>query len=562
MLPTIQLYDSYLKKTIELTQESIVNPESLKVYSCGPTVYNYQHIGNIRAAFLPDIFVRTARIAGYDVDWVLNVTDVGHLVGDGDGGANVTNAEDKIEKSAKSSGKTVDEIVEFYLEDYKAQAKAIGVQLPIRRMNPKATEFISEQMVLALELLRDRKAYLLEDGIYYDYGVNLFLDTPFELRVSEGDNSYTGRDIVNTTKSPMDFALWKFVPEINLQKWRFADFENAVEVFAQCDDPEIGLHGNVMNYWGTPGWHSECVAMICGILGKKLLKNRTKFSFADFSGKTVIDLHFGGEDHIDIHHKNEILQSEALGFHLSKFWVHNKFVIVDGKKMSKSLGNVFLVVGDRDSTGFDSLESMGYDPLSYRMLMLEHHYTNQMDFTWDKLTTAQTRLYNLRKEVAKIMSFARENYVMADELFPHNIDWRDDDKIDENDENTTDSFDRSEMNKAPQIKVLLELLTNNLDTPKFLEKFTAFVLEVSNEIKVNSNLNAKNLQTLLFWEREFLNLGLAPEITDEVMVLGSDRFAAKLGGDYAKSDELRNQILELGFQIDDYSWGWGVWKKV
>ncbi len=559
MLPTITLYDSFLKSNVTITDRTTVSNGIIKVYSCGPTVYNYQHIGNMRAAFLPDVFARTARIAGYEVEWVLNITDVGHLVGDGDG-VNVSNAEDKIEKSAKSSGKTVGEIVDFYLKDYFAQAKAIGVELPVGRMNPKATEFIPQQMILALELLRDRRAYLLEDGIYFDFEANLDLKVPFNLKSGDGDNNFTGRNIVNTTKSPQDFALWKFVSTDNLQRWCFADYENVIEVFAQCDDPEIGLHGNVLNYWGTPGWHSECVAMICRILGNKFIKNRAKFSFSDYKDETVIDVHFGGEDHIDIHHKNEILQSEALGFHLSNYWVHNKFVLVDAKKMSKSLGNVFLVTGSKETTGFDSLVSRGYDPLSYRMLLLEHHYNNPMDFTWEKLTTAQTRLDNLRKEVAKIVSFATTDYILVEDFWPHNIDNSDDDKIDSED-SVVDSFDDDNRAQSAQIKVLLSYLTNDLDTPKFLEKFTEFVLQVSNEINNNQNLNKKNLVTIMFWERKFLNLGLTPEIPQAIMDLGALRSDAKLAGDYPKSDEYRTSIQAQGYQIDDYKWGWGVWKK-
>jgi cysteinyl-tRNA synthetase len=553
MLPTIHLYDSFLKTQVELGEHSTANNGIIKVYSCGPTVYNYQHIGNIRAAFLPDIFARIARIAGYQVDWVLNITDVGHLVGDGDG-VNISNSEDKIEKSAKSSGKTVEQIVDFYTKDYYRQAKAIGVQLPTKLMNPKATEYIPQQMILALELLRDRKAYLLEDGIYFDYEANLELTTPFDLKKEiEGSNEFTGRNLVNTTKNPADFALWKFVSQDNLQKWKFADYENVVEVFAQCDDPEIGLHGNVLNYWGTPGWHSECVAMICTILGRKLIKNRSKFTFTDYKDSTIIDVHFGGEDHIDIHHKNEILQSEALGFHLSKYWIHNKFVLVDAKKMSKSVGNVFLVVGDKESTGFESIVSRGYDPLAYRMLLLEHHYNNQLDFTWGKLEVAQTRLYNLRKEIAKIKSFAAENYILVEDLYPQNIDENDDDKINQD--------GVLELQSQPQIKVLLETLLDNIDTPKFLEKFTAFVLETSNEISNNQNLNKKNLQTIMFWEREFLSLGLLPTVPKTVLDIAVARFDAKIVGDYTQSDVLRQQILESGYQVDDYKWGWGIWKR-
>ena len=549
----LKLYDSYLKKVITIDPDQTIQKNTLKMYSCGPTVYAYQHIGNMRAVVLADTIVKTAKLCGWKTQWVLNITDVGHLVGDGDEGKNALDSEDKIQKSANSSGQTVEQIVSFYTNDYLAQTKALNVDLPTTIfdfqkdlnagvVNPKASEYIKEQMVLALELLRDGKAYLLDDGIYFDSIVNKDLIIPF--KVIEGDSNFTGRDMVNTIKNPADFALWKFVSENTLQKWKFYDFPDAVAVLAQCQ-----TEGRIMNMWGCPGWHSECVAMICSILARKMIKNRKQFTFSDFANaelsgtqyssvqtknEYVIDLHLGGEDHIDIHHKNEILQSEALGFHLSQFWVHNKFLLVDGKKMSKSIGNVYTVIGDKDVTGFDSIVSRGFDPLAFRLLLLENHFTNQMDFTFDKLTQSQARLHGLRKEIAKIISF-KQNFGFTEEL-------------------------DTEMLGLDQ-RPFLEILADNLNTPKFIDAYQQKVLEISNNIKQNEIMTENDYQLLYTLHNEILQVDLFKSPAREIRVLADLRWKAKAVKDWKLSDEFRAKIEALGWTVDDYTWGYGLWVR-
>ena len=550
---TLRLYDSYLKKIVTIVPNETVEPDTIKMYSCGPTVYAYQHIGNIRAVVLADTIIKTAKICGWNTQWVLNITDVGHLVGDGDEGKNAVDSEDKIQKAAKTSGKSVEEIVSFYTNDYLAQTKALNIDLPIDMdhfqkdlnfgvVNPKASEYIKEQMVLALELLRDDKAYLLDDGIYFDSEANKDLQVPF--KIVEGDSDFTGRDLVNTVKNPADFALWKFVSENTLQKWKFYDFPDAIAVLAQCV-----TEGRIMNMWGCPGWHSECVAMICAILARKMIKNRKQFTFLDFADSAltgtqysnnqhtneyVIDLHLGGEDHIDIHHKNEILQSEALGFHLSKYWVHNKFLLVDGKKMSKSLGNVYTVIGDKETTGFDSIVSRGFDPLAFRLLLLENHYTNQMDFTFDKLTQSQARLYGLRKEIAKIISF-KQNFGFTEDL----------------------DMEILEMDKKP----FLEILANNLNTPKFIDNYQQKILEISNNIKQNEIMTENDYKLLYDLHNELVQINLFKSPTREIRILADLRWKAKTNKDWKLSDEFRAKIETQGWAVDDYVWGYGLWVK-
>ncbi len=539
------LYDSYLKSVVKLDPNYTTAKDTLKIYSCGPTVYNYQHIGNMRAAWLGDTIVNAAKLLGWKTEWVLNITDVGHLVGDGDDGKNVLGAEDKMEKAAKAMNRKVADIVDFYTIDYKSQCESLNLSLPIAKMNPKATEYILEQMLLSLDLLKENKAYLLEDGIYFDSQRNneIFESKPnisptlkkileIQNRQSAGQNQdFTGRNIKNTTKSPTDFALWKFVAENALQKWRFVDYDEVLKMLNLCVDCDIsksGIFTDIKAKWGCPGWHSECVAMICGILGN----HRQPFSFENFADQTVIDIHLGGEDHIDIHHKNEILQSEALGFELSKYWIHNKFVLVDGKKMSKSVGNVYLVKGKKVETGFDSIEEKGFDPLSYRMLLLEHHYTNPMDFTWEKLEQAQARLFNLRKECARLQAF----------------------EIGQNTETVV------ELESLEIEQFFLEPLIDNFDLALFLDRFTSRTSRLVNIIASEKTLNLHEYRQLLKLDKEFLKLNLFPNIPEEISSIGVARWNAKKDSDYQLSDELRNLALSKGYQIDDYGWGYGIWK--
>lgn len=555
----LRLFDSYKKQVVEIEP---ISPGKLKIYGCGPTVYNYQSIGNMRAVWLPDTISSVAKLAGYEVDWVSNITDVGHLVDDGD------NGDDKIEVGAKRENKTVQEIINLYLEDFKKQCSRLNFTLPKGLYQPKATDYIKEQMILALELLNQDRAYLLKDGVYYDSVVNSQLSLPdhpvFKIKSSADQNKFTGRTIVDENqKNPGDFALWKFVDEKSLQKWKFNQFDETEDLVIAILGKD-GIPKTFPNLWGCPGWHSECVAMISQILGQKRFSGN--FSFTKSVGLTEfeIDIHTGGEDHIDIHHKNEILQSEALGFHLSKFWVHNKFVLVNEKKMSKSLGNVFLVDGNYRDTEFYSFtnpptdtfskdlktqiikkykelkltenetdfdwQAFKFDPLAYRLMLMEHHFTEQMNFTWEKLWDSQNRLWNLRKEAAKISSWAKQN---ATEQI-----------IDEK-----------------QKQVLLDYLLDNLNTAKFVEKFQTFLSETGSAVAQNKNLNPKNWGLLNMWEREFLKLNLIPEISSDVILLGAKRQQAKESKDWLAADSIRSSIQQVGFQIDDYSWGWGIWQR-
>ena len=467
--------DTYLKKDVTFDQET------LKVYTCGPTVYGYQHIGNMYATMFGNMIVDAAKMAGYDTSWVVNITDVGHLVSDGDEG------EDKIEKGAKRDGKTVEEIVAHYTDDFKNNLEKLNIKLPKGEDNPKATDYIVEQIQLTQDLLDKGLAYELEDGVYFNYeeflkdanSGDVHIQKIIEIIEKEksgASSEHTGRDIVNTKKSPQDFALWKFVDENALQKWKY------------------------LGRWGCPGWHGECVCMSHARLG------------------FPIDIHTGGEDHIDVHHRNEMLQASALGHIQSKSWSHLKFLLIDGKKMSKSQGTMYYV---------NDIVERGFDPLAFRLMLMEHHYSEQLNFTWEKLEQSQSRLYNLRK-LAAAVCFGGPDF----------------------------ELEGSSLDIAKYIKPLL----NDLNTPLFIQKFQELLTE-SCDMTQRNVITLDKIAAIYYLDKNFTRLSLWPEIPEEVKMKAEARWEFKNQKDYAKADECRDDLLEMGWVVDDYATYWAVWKK-
>ncbi|MCH7529795.1 cysteine--tRNA ligase [Patescibacteria group bacterium] len=313
----------------------------VRMYNCGPTVYDYPHIGNFRPYVFTDILRRTLEYNGYTLRQVINITDVGHLTSDADEG------EDKVEKKARNEKKRVVDIVK---ESTKVFFEGL-VKLNIKTENtqfPKASDYIKEQIAL-IETLEERAyTYETSDGIYFDtsrfpdYGKLGNIDV-------KGLKSGARVEENKEKKHLTDFALWKFSkPEDKRQQ--------------EWDSP-----------WGTgfPGWHIECSAMAMVHLGKQ------------------IDIHTGGIDHIPIHHNNEIAQTESITQkQFSQFWVHNEFVTIEGQKIAKSLGNVILI---------KDVEERGFSPLSVRYWMLGAHYKTPINFTWEALEGAQTALFKLHR---------------------------------------------------------------------------------------------------------------------------------------------------------------------
>jgi cysteinyl-tRNA synthetase len=522
----LKLFDSYLKKIIEFdTQNNSLNQTveigKLKIYHCGMTVYSYAHIGNIYGALVADFIVKSASYLGFKVEYAENITDVGHLVADGDDGLNITDAIDKIELAAEKESKSVLEISEFYTKYYQEQCQKLGITLPTDELNPKASDYIKEQLEIAIELLNHGSAYYVEgDGIYFDYLKNIDLNVPFDKRYF-GDKHYNNRDIKSNSKHPKDFAIWKFVNEKALQKWKIKDFVDLVDKI----NPKIKeKYPNLIEAFGCPGWHTECVSMIGSIFGKKndgffmeRVKNNENY---------LIDIHLGGIEHIPVHHQNEIWQSEALNFHLAKYWVHNQHLVINGEKMSKSKGLAFYITNAPDN--LKSIESEGYSYLAFRLMSLENHYQNTLDFTWDKLQQSQNRLYNIRKNITKILTLTQ--------ILPSQID-------------TNKEFDL----------VLSEKVGDNLQFFEVLNLIQSEILEILTKATKNEEFDYTRLNSIYKIEKTLLNLQLF--ISDfnsnlnyhEALKLVNARLEAKKEKNYSKSDEIRQEIEKLQFKIEDYS---------
>lgn len=316
-----------------------LNPPKVGIYSCGPTVYDYQHIGHMRRYVGDDILIRVLMFNDFEVHHVMNITDVGHLTSDADSG------EDKMEKGAKKFGLTVWDIAKKFEAQFKESCDLLNIELPTDLMH--ATDFISEQIDLVKKLEEKGFTYKTNDGIYFD--TSKFPDY-FKLSRQNPDELKGGARVeMGEKKNVSDFALWKFSPESQKRQMEW-------------ESP-----------WGKgfPGWHLECSAMSMKAIGSRL------------------DIHTGGIDHISIHHTNEIAQSECATDEkpFSRYWVHHAFLMVEAEKMSKSLENIFTV---------EDVVKKGFDPLSLRYLYLQTHYRQEMNFTWEALEAAQTALNKLR----------------------------------------------------------------------------------------------------------------------------------------------------------------------
>jgi len=333
--------DIYLNNSLDGKKEKFkpIEPDIAKMYNCGPTVYFFAHIGNMRAYVFADILRRTLEYFGFKVEQVINITDVGHLTSDADEGG------DKIEEAAKKEGKTAEEITKFYENAFYKDLADLDIETKDTKF-PRATEHIQEQIEIIKILEEKGLAYKISDGIYFDTSKFKNYGRLGNINIKE-QREGARVEINNEKRNSADFALWKFskAEEKRLQEW---------------ESP-----------WGVgfPGWHIECSAMSRKYLGQPF------------------DIHTGGIDHIPVHHNNEIAQSEgAFDVPLANFWLHNEFITVEGEKMSKSLGNIFTV---------SDLKKKKIHPLSFRLWLLSGHYRSPMNFTWDSILGAHNTLQKL-----------------------------------------------------------------------------------------------------------------------------------------------------------------------
>lgn len=331
-------------------QKELFTPLSaaeLSLYTCGPTVYDYVHIGNLRTFLFEDVLRRVLQANNFAVKHVMNITDVGHLVSDADAG------EDKLEKGARREGKTVWDIAEFYTQAFLSNTRALNILPP--HVMPRATDFIAEQIALIQVLEKKGFTYQISDGVYFDtsrvadYGKLAQLDIA---GLQEGARVEKNPEKRHAT----DFALWKFSPSGAGAEKRAMEWESPWGV-------------------GFPGWHIECSAMAMALLG------------------ATIDIHCSAIDHIPVHHTNEIAQSEsATGKPFARVWMHSEFLLVHEGRMGKSLGNFIRL---------EDVLARGFSPLAYRYFVLGAHYRSKLNFTWDALQAAQNAYDSLIALVAR-----------------------------------------------------------------------------------------------------------------------------------------------------------------
>lgn len=324
---------------------------AVSLYTCGPTVYNHLHVGNWAAYVYWDTLVRVLTANDLTVTRVMNITDVGHLVSDGDDG------EDKLEKGARREGKTAWEVAEYYTDDFLLGMERLNLLAP--EYLSKATDYIDEQLALVRRLKEKGFTYQIGDGIYFDTARFPTYDDFAGLHL-DAQKAGARVEFNPEKRQASDFALWKFTP---------ADESRDMQWLTPSDLTDDGSEP-----YGFPGWHLECSAMAMSLLGE------------------TIDIHTGGIDHIPVHHTNEIAQSEAAtGKPFAHFWLHNNHLKVNGTKISKSLDNGYTL---------DDLIEKGFSPLDVRLLLLQSHYRSEGNFTFDNLTAAKNRRHNWRNVAA------------------------------------------------------------------------------------------------------------------------------------------------------------------
>lgn len=460
----MKLYNTLTRKKEEFAP---LDGKTVRMYSCGPTVYNFAHIGNMRTYIFMDILRRTLRYEGYKVKGVMNITDVGHLLSDADEG------EDKMEKAAKEQRKSPYEIADFYTKVFFDDLKKLNIGKP--ELTPKATEHIQEMLDFVYTLCEKGYGYETSDGIYFD--ISKFPAYGQLSGINLEDQKAGARVEVNDEKrSPFDFAIWKKAPKEHIMQW----------------DSRWGK--------GYPGWHIECSAMSKKYLGE------------------VFDIHTGGVDHIPIHHENEIAQSYGYsGKNPAKFWMHGEFMLVNNGKMSKKLGNTYLV---------SQLEEMGYSPMCFRYFCLNTHYRKKLNFTFEGMDGAKTAYARLCALVAKHRE--GENDVSDEKLAAYRKEFEED---------VTD-----DLNVPGAMGVLWTMLKEPAS-----RKIYALALEMDKIFGLKLD-EAKAEE-------------VKEEFPAEITAIANERAAARAAKDWGKSDELRAKLDDLGYAVKDTKEGYTLTRK-
>ncbi len=436
------------------------------IYSCGPTVYSAPTIGNMRAYLFSDLLKRTLIYNKLKVKHIVNITDVGHLTSDADEG------EDKIEKAAIKEGKKVKDVANFYFKTFISDLKKLNIIEPDKF--PKASEHIKEQVELVKKLEKKKFTYWTKDGVYFD--TSKLKDYGKLALLNVGGLKAGKRVDVGEKRNKTDFALWKLSdkPGERQQEWA--------------------------SPWGTgyPGWHLECSAMSMKYLGDRF------------------DIHTGGEDHISVHHTNEIAQSEAVtGKKFVNYWMHSAFLTFNGEKVSKSSGGLYTI---------SELEEQGFSAMACRYLFLQTHYRKQLEFSIESLEGARNAYERIRR---KVVETKKENHKGND-------------------------------NSSKYEKEFLSAINDDLNTPQALKVFWA-VLD-------DFNFSPKKKIKLLEKMDKVLGLGIKDmreekvKVPEGILRIIEAREQARKEKNWAEADILREQVKELGYLIEDSSEGFKIRK--
>ena len=353
-IPKLKLFNTLTRKK-EVFKP--IKKNDVGIYTCGPTVYFYQHIGNMRCYLFEDILIRTLKFNGFNVKRVMNITDVGHLTSDADEG------EDKIEKAAKKEGKKAEDIAEYYAGVFFDDVKKLNIIMP--DVICKATDHIPEMIELVEKLIKKGYTYETDDGIYFD--TSKFKDYGKLAKLNIEGLEAGIRTEMREKRNPTDFALWKFSEKPGLRQQEWSAFMKM----------------------GFPGWHIECSAMSMKYLGEHF------------------DIHCGGIDHISVHHTNEIAQSEsATGKKWVNYWLHSNFLTFKGSKILKSKGGLYTI---------SELEKIGFEPLAFRYLCLTAHYRSELNFSLEDLKASQKTYNNLKNKIIEFRKHFKTERIDSDE---------------------------------------------------------------------------------------------------------------------------------------------------
>lgn len=449
-----------------------INPPKVGVYTCGPTVYDYVTIGNWRTYVLGDLLIRTLKYFGFNPFCVMNITDVGHLTGDNMGDASI--GLDRNEESARKQQKTVWEIADFYINNFIADSEKLNLLKP--QQLPRATDHIKEQISLIEQIEKRGYVYKISDGIYFN--VQAYEKAGFCYgKLSSLDKNIAGARVkINPEKKdPRDFALWKFSPKNSKRQMEW-------------ESP-----------WGKgfPGWHIECSAMSMKYLGEQF------------------DIHIGGEDLKSTHHPNEIAQSESATQKrpFVRYWLHGAFLLVDGKRMGKSVGNAYTIA---------DLQKKGFQPLSLRYFYLTGHYRKQLNFTFEALRAAEQALNKLYHHVAELKRTREEQ-----------------------------NYSQEKVSLSEQLRYEFDTaLADDLNFPQVLEVVWR---------AVKSKLpDFEKLELLRDWD-QILGLGLekraagveAVKPSPQLQQLINQRKEYRKKGNYEEADKIRKQIEAHGYLVKD-----------